>query len=250
MNHPQANHTVRSFSLELQHLSDIITQMGRMAERQIEASTIAVAQYDGAMATKIVCADAELDAFERDVESEAVRVLALRQPMGTDLREVLAALKIADDLERIGDYAANIAKRVITLAQVATAKPALSLPRMGRLVQDIVKSVVDSYVERNVEKAVEAWNRDQELDDLYNSLFRETLTYMMEDPRNITACIHILFIAKNMERIGDHATNIAEKIHFLVNGTLIQGERPKSDVTSYTAVTATGGIVDTGRISH
>lgn len=141
------------------------------------------------------------------------------------------------DLERIGDYAANIAKRSLALVQVPVVRPVMALPRMGRMVQQIIKDVLDAYTERDLEKALSAWRQDESVDDLYTSLFRETLTYMMEDPRNITPCTHLLFIAKNIERIGDHATNIAELIHFLLTGKPVTDVRPKGDATSFTVVT-------------
>jgi phosphate transport system protein len=233
---PASEHIVKSYSLELQRLGNLITQMGGTAEAQIEAAVRAVVMRDADAAGEVVRADARLDAYEKEIDAETVRLLALRQPMGQDLREILSALKIAADIERIGDYAANIAKRAITLSQVPAVRPAAAIPRMGKLVQEILKDVLDAYIERDVAKAVAAWSRDEELDDLYTSLFRETLTYMMEDPRNITPCAHILFIAKNIERIGDHATNVAETIHFLVSGTYLRTVRPKGDASSYAVV--------------
>jgi phosphate transport system protein len=230
---PSSEHIVKSFSQELQRLSNLITQMGGVAEAQVEAAVRAVGRRDADIAADVVRADQRIDAYEKEVDAETVRLLALRQPMGPDLREILSALKIAADLERIGDYAANIAKRAIALSQVPPTQPAAAIPRMGKLVQEIIKDVLDAYIERDVPKAVAAWERDEELDAHYNSLFRETLTYMMEDPRNITPCTHILFIAKNLERIGDHATNVAETIHFLVNGKHLRAVRPKGDTTSY-----------------
>ena len=147
-----------------------------------------------------------------------VRLLALRQPMAIDLRQIVAALKISSDLERIGDYAANVAKRAIALSQMPPLKPLFAIPRMARLVQQSIKDVLDAYTEADAVKAVQVWQRDEEVDEMYTSLFRELLTYMMEDQRNISASIHLLFIAKNVERMGDHATNIAETIHFIVHG--------------------------------
>jgi phosphate transport system protein len=173
-----------------------------------------------------------VDDLEREVESLVVRLLALRQPMARDLRQILAALKIASDLERIGDYAANVAKRSIALSQVPPVRPVYSLPRMGRLGQEMIKDMLDAYVERDADKALAVWLRDEELDEMYTSLFRELLTYMIEDPRNITACTHLLFMAKNLERIGDHTTNIAETLYFLVHGTPLTQARPKRDRTS------------------
>ncbi|QJE73862.1 phosphate signaling complex protein PhoU [Aerophototrophica crusticola] len=231
-----AEHTVKAFEQELRRLSNLISQMGGVAEAQVEAAVQAVARRDVDLAGRVLQADSQLDEYERQIEQEAVRMLALRQPMGVDLREVLAALKISADLERTGDYAANSAKRSIALAQLPAVRPASAIPRMGRLVQEMLKDVLDAYVDRDVEKAVAAWHRDEELDDLYTSLFREVLTYMMEDPRNITPCTHLLFIAKNLERAGDHATNIAETVHFLVVGQPLTGARPKGDKSSFAVV--------------
>lgn len=229
-------HTVKSFEAELQRLSNLIAQMGGVVEAQVEAAVQAVGRRDVEGATKVMQGDARLDEFERQIEHDAIRMLALRAPVGVDLREVLAALKISADLERTGDYAANIAKRSIALAQLPVMRPAGTIPRMGRLVQEMLKDVLDAYIDRDVEKAVAAWHRDEELDDLYTSLFREVLTYMMEDPRNITPCTHLLFIAKNLERAGDHATNIAETVHFLVKGQPLTAERPKGDKSSFTII--------------
>ena len=166
-------------------------------------------------------------------------MLALRQPMAKDLRAIVAALRIAGDLERIGDYAKNVAKRTMALNQVPAVRLAASIPRMGKLVQQIIKDILDAYTERDADKAYAAWSRDEEVDGMYNSLFRELLTYMMEDPRNITPCTHILFIAKNIERMGDHATNIAETIYFVVHGVPMTETRPKGDTTSFTVVSPT-----------
>ncbi len=230
-------HIVRSFGEDLRRLGNLITQMGGVAEAQVDSAIEAVERRNTRLAEQVVQADARIDEYEREVDAEVVRLLALRQPMAQDLREILSALKIASDLERIGDYAANIAKRSMVLAQLPAVSPVVAIPRMGRLVQEILKEVIDAYVERDVTKAIVGWRRDEELDDLYTSLFREVLTYMMEDPRVITPCTHLLFMAKNLERIGDHATNIAETIHFLVVGKPLKGERPKGDVTSYELVT-------------
>ncbi len=233
-------HTVKSFEQELQRLSNHITQMGGVAEAQIDAAVQACARRDVDVAGRVMQADSRLDEYERQIEQDTIRMLALRQPMGVDLREALAALKISTDLERVGDYAANIAKRSIALAQLPAVRPAAAIPRMGKIVQEMLKDVLDAYVDRDVDKAILAWHRDEELDDLYTSLFRETLTYMMEDPRNITPCTHLLFIAKNLERAGDHATNIAETIHFLVKGQSLDKTRPKSDTSSFAVVEPEG----------
>ena len=229
-------HIVRSFSEELRRLTTLITQMGGIAEAQVETAVRAVAKRDTGLATGVMQSDARLDQYERDIDAEAIRMLALRHPMAGDLREIVSSLKIAADLERIGDYAANIAKRAMVLAQLPPVRPAGAIPRMGKLVQEIMKEVLDAYIDRDVDKAIAAWRRDEDLDDLYTSLFREVLTYMMEDPRNITPCTHLLFIAKNLERIGDHATNIAETIHFLVVGHSLKAVRPKGDTSSFALV--------------
>ena len=230
-------HIVKSFAQELQRLSNLITQMGGVAEAQVEAAVQALVRRDTTIAAQVIQSDLRIDTYEREIDNETLRLLALRQPMASDLREIVSALKIAADIERIGDYAANIAKRSLALAQLPAVRPAGAIPRMGRLVQEIMKEVLDAFIERDVDKAVAARGRDEELDDLYTSLFREVLTYMMEDPRNITPCTHLLFIAKNLERIGDHATNIAETIHFLVIGHPLTTERQKGDESSFAVVT-------------
>jgi phosphate transport system protein len=161
-----------------------------------------------------------------------VTLLALRQPMAADLRLVVGSLRIASDLERMADYAKNVAKRSVALSQMSPVSVAATLPRMGRVAQEMVKDVLDAYVARDVDKAVGVWNRDEELDALHASLFRELVTHMMEDARNITPSTHLLFIAKNLERIGDHATNIAEAIHFQVRGLSLGETRPKGDEAS------------------
>ena len=230
-------HIVRAFSEELRRLTTLITQMGGIAEAQVETAVRAVAKRDADLAASVIKSDERLDQYEREIDSEAIRMLALRQPMAGDLREIVSTLKIAADLERIGDYAANIAKRAMVLAQMPPVRPAGGIPRMGKLVQEIMKDVLDAYIDRDLEKSIAAWRRDEELDDLYTSLFREVLTYMMEDPRNITPCTHLLFIAKNLERVGDHATNIAETIHFVVTGQSLKTGRPKGDTSSFTMIT-------------
>lgn len=229
-------HIVRSFDQELEKLRRGIVQMGGLAESQIEAAIQCVVRRDANLAVDVVRDDERLDQYEQEIVAGAVRLLALRQPMATDLREVVSALKIASDLERMGDYAANLAKRAIALSQTPPVRPMSGIPRMARLVQEVLAVVLDAYTDRDVGKALEAWSRDEEVDDLYTSMFRETLTYMMEDPRNITPCTHLLFVAKNLERIGDHATNVAETIHFLVNGEPIRAARPKGDVSSFEVV--------------
>ena len=229
-------HTVKSYDEELKNLNQIIAQMGGLAEAQLQTAIEALVRRDSDLASQAVQSDARIDALEQQISSLTVRILALRQPMASDLREVVAALKISSDLERIGDYAANVGKRAIALSHTPPVKLVSAIPRMSRLVQQIIKDVLDAYIEHDADKALDVWQRDEEVDEMYTSLFRELLTYMMEDPRNISPCTHLLFIAKNIERIGDHATNIAEIVHFLVLGRPIEAIRPKGDTTSFALV--------------
>jgi phosphate transport system protein len=231
-----SEHTVKSYDDELKNLNQTIAQMGGLAEAQLQSAIEALVRRDSDLAAQVVQSDARIDELEHQISIMAVRMLALRQPMAQDLREVVAALKISSDLERIGDYAANVAKRAIALSHTPPIQPANGIPRMARLAQQIIKDVLDAYIEHDADKALEVWQRDEEVDEMYTSLFRELLTYMMEDPRNISPCTHLLFIAKNIERIGDHATNIAETIHFLVLGRPIEALRPKGDNTSFSVV--------------
>ena len=231
-----SEHTVKSYDDELKNLNQTIAQMGGLAEAQLQSAIEALVRRDSDLAAQVVQSDIRIDELEHQISIMAVRMLALRQPMAQDLREVVAALKISGDLERIGDYAANVAKRAIALSHTPPIQPANGIPRMARLAQQIIKDVLDAYIEHDADKALEVWQRDEEVDEMYTSLFRELLTYMMEDPRNISPCTHLLFIAKNIERIGDHATNVAETIHFLVLGRPITTLRPKGDNTSFSVV--------------
>lgn len=231
---PQAkDHIVKSFDEEIRKLNNYITHMGGLAESQLQAAIETLVKRDADTASRIIRDDAKIDEQEVLISQQVVRLLALRQPMAIDLRQIVAALKISSDLERIGDYAANVAKRAIALSQMPPLKPLFAIPRMARLVQQSIKDVLDAYTESDAVKAIQVWQRDEEVDEMYTSLFRELLTYMMEDQRNISASIHLLFIAKNVERMGDHATNIAETIHFIVHGRDIAAARPKGDNTSF-----------------
>lgn len=231
-------HIVKSFDEELEQLNQIVVRMGGLAEAQLADAILAVARHDGTLADRVIESDKAIDELEQELDSGAVAVLAKRQPMANDLRAVVAGLKIASDIERIGDYTKNIAKRVHALSQLPPVPPASAIPRMAALVQSIIKDTLDAYVARDAEKAIDVWRRDEEVDEMYTGLFRELLTYMMEDPRNITPCTHLLFIAKNIERMGDHATNIAETIHYMVTGRRMEGRRPKGDATSFQVVEA------------
>lgn len=231
-------HTVKSFEEELKRLDSTIAQMAGMVESSVANALIALARRDNDLAQAVVAADLGIDQLDNDIDEMVVRLLALRQPMASDLRLAVGVLRMAGDLERIGDYAANVAKRTIALNQLPPVAPISGIPRMGKLVQSILKDVIDAFVERDAQAAVRAWQRDEEVDEMYTSLFRELLTYMMEDPRSITPCTHVLFMAKNVERIGDHATNIAETIHFIVTGSMISAHRPKGDTSSFTTMEA------------
>ncbi len=229
-------HLVKSFDNDLKRLTDMMTRMGGIVENQVAMATQAMMDRDADAATNTVADDIKVDALEREVEQFVIRMLALRQPMAGDLRQVVAALKMTGDLERIGDYAANVAKRSIVLAQFPSPYAMGGLGHMATLVQEQLKSVIDALGTYDAEKAVEVWRSDRAVDDIYNTIFRELITYMMEDPRSITPCTHLLFIAKNLERIGDHATNIAETIYYAVKGETLPDVRPKGDTSAYAVV--------------
>jgi phosphate transport system protein len=230
------DHTVKSYDEELRKLQQDIASMGRLAESELQNAMQALIRRNPDLGSQVVLDDVRVDELEQLAGAQVVRLLALRQPMASDLREIVAALKISSDLERIGDYSANIGKRVVALSQVPPFRLPATLPRMGWLAQQNIRDTLAAYSERDSDKAFRAWQADEELDETYSSLFRELLTHMMEDPRNIGACTHLLFIAKNIERIGDHATNIAETVYFMVVGEPLRSVRPKGDSTSYMTV--------------
>jgi phosphate transport system protein len=230
---PMPEHTVRSYEEELRRLRDMILRMGGLAERQVAESGEALVERDSDLAAEVVQRDAQLDALEREVEALCVRLLALRQPMGADLRLIVAAMKICHDLERIGDYARSAAKRAIVLSQQPSLGSMNGFVRMTEMVQANLRGAIDALVHEDAAKAEEIWASDEPVDEIYNGIFREMLTHMMEDPRNITAATHLLFIAKNLERIGDHATNIAETVRYAVSGTALEEERPKADTSEF-----------------
>ena len=232
----QPEHIVRSYAQDLVALRDRIAQMGGLVEAQVAAAAAAVVHQDSAAATQAMEQDPAVDALERDVETQVIRMLALRQPMAQDLRQIVAALKITAALERIGDYATNVAKRSIVLGQFALPFSLSGIAHMTRMVQESLKLIVDAVGENDEAKAMQVWRSDQAVDDIYNAIFRELVTYMMEDPRNITPCTHLLFIAKNLERIGDHATNIAETVHYAVTGEALPESRPKGDMSAYAVI--------------
>jgi phosphate transport system protein len=229
-------HLVKSFDQELKRLRNLMTEMGGIVETQVALAADAIMNRDAAAANRAVEEDPKVDALEREVEKLVIRLLALRQPVADDLRRAVSALKITGDLERIGDYAANVAKRSIVLAQFSLPYSLSGLAHMAQLVQGQLKSIIDALGDNDAEKAVEVWRSDQVVDDIYNALFRELITYMMEDPRNITPCTHLLFIAKNLERIGDHATNVAENLYYAVTGESLPDTRPKGDTSAFAVV--------------
>jgi len=221
-------HTVKAYGDELNQLTAEVARMGGLAEAQVADSVDSVARRDIALAKAVVERDVKLDAMQRDIEKKAIRLIALRQPVASDLRRTLAAMKLASDLERTGDLAKNIAKRALAVAETEPMQPLTrSIERMGRLVSVRLRDVLDAYTSGEIDGALAVWNTDDEVDEHYNALFRELLTYMMGDPRTISACTHLLFMAKNLERIGDHATNIAETIHYEITGDEMIGERPR-----------------------
>ncbi len=229
-------HLVKSYDTELKRLRDMLTEMGGIVENQVAMAAEAIMNRDAVAATRVVEDDPKVDALEREIEQYVIRMLALRQPMAGDLRQIVAGLKMTGDLERIGDYATNVAKRSIVLGQYSLPYSMAGLAHMAHMVQDQLKSIIDAMGEGDTDKAIEVWRSDRVVDDIYNALFRELITYMMEDPRNITPCTHLLFIAKNLERIGDHATNIAETVYYAVLGEVLPDTRPKGDTSSYAVV--------------
>jgi phosphate transport system protein len=228
-------HILRVFDAELQELANKVAEMGGLSEKQIADSLDALAKRDVELARRVVQTDASIDALHREIEEKAVLTIARRQPMAVDLREIVAAIRISNDLERIGDLAKNIAKRVVALeGEFHPQKLIRGLDHMTSLVLSQLKRVLDSYASRDLEMALAVWRGDEAIDAMCTSIFRELLTYMMEDPRNISFCIHLMFCAKNIERMGDHATNIAETVYYMLEGRTIAEARPKGDTTTFT----------------
>ncbi len=225
-----SEHIVKAYGEELNHLSAEVARMGGLAEAEVADAIETVTRRDLPLAQSVIERDIKLDALNVEIERKAIRMIALRQPVAQDLRRTVGAMKIASNLERCGDLAKNIAKRGVVLAESEPITPLTrSIERMGRLVAGRLRDVLDAYTGGELERAIGVWSQDDEVDEHYNSLFRELLTYMMGDPRTITACAHLLFIAKNLERIGDHATNIAEIVHYELTGEDMPAERPKWD---------------------
>jgi len=228
-----STHTLKAFDVDLEELARMVAEMGGLAEKEIADSIMALARRDLDLAQRVIALDPSVDALQRAIEEKAILTIARRQPMAVDLREIVGSLRVSNDLERIGDHAKNIAKRVLALdADITFSQVIRGVEEMTKLVLAQVKQVLDAYASRDVAKALEVWRRDEEVDAVNNSLFRELLTYMMEDPRNITSCTHLLFCTQNIERMGDHATNIAETVYYIVEGQPLAEERPKGESTA------------------
>jgi phosphate transport system protein len=232
-------HIAKAFDLDLQELTRSIAELGGLAEKQVADAAEAIATRDIQLAERVVSGDAILDSLQRQIEEKAILTIARRQPMAVDLREIVGALRVSNDLERVGDLAKNNSKRVLELrGDFHPQKLIRGVEHMNTLALAQLKQVLDGYVRRDIVKAHEVWNSDQQIDALCVSVFRELLTYMMEDPRNIGICIHLMFCAKNIERIGDHTTNIAETVHYIIEGQPLTDERPKADTTRFAGALA------------
>jgi phosphate transport system protein len=225
-----AEHIVSSYDNDLQGLRRRISEMGGIAEKMLVDAIQALVRHDKPLAQTVIASDKRLDVLQREVEESAILTIARRQPLAVDLRETISAIRVSGDVERIGDLAKNIAKRALAIgSDFQPQKIVLGLQHMSDLVLGQLKDVLDAYAQQDTVRALDVWKRDGAIDALYTSLFRELLTYMMEDPRNISFCTHLLFCAKNIERIGDHTTNIAETVHYLVTGETLAIDRPKND---------------------
>jgi phosphate transport system protein len=232
-------HTAKAFDVDLQELTQRVAEMGGLAERLVADSVEALTRRDSDLARRVVAGDAAIDTLQHAIEEKAVLTIARRQPMAVDLRDVVGALRVSNDLERIGDLAKNIGKRVTALyGDFHPQKLIRGVEHMATLVLGQIKRVLDAYAGHDVQSALAVWKGDEEIDAMCTSLFRELLTYMMEDPRNITFCIHLMFCAKNIERMGDHATNIAETVYYMVEGRTIADQRPKGDTTAFASMQA------------
>jgi phosphate transport system protein len=235
------DHIAKAYDADLEELTRRVAEMGGLAERQIADSIDALVKRDAARAQRVITADDAIDVLQHTIEEKAILTIARRQPMAIDLREIVSALRVANDLERIGDLAKNIGKRVLALPDdFYPQKLIRGVEHMSSMVLAQLKQVLDAYAGRDLANALAVWKGDEQIDAMCTSLFRELLTYMMEDPRNITFCIHLMFCAKNIERMGDHATNIAETVYYMIEGRTITDQRPKGDDTTAFASVAHG----------
>ncbi len=223
-------HIVSAFEQELKNLDNKISQMGGLAESQLALAIKSLKNKDYDLAKQAIKSDKAIDKLELELEEEAILMIAKRQPMASDLRRIIVTIRISSDLERVGDLAKNIAKRVIAINGQAPKSLITGLSAMSQLAQKSLKNVLDAFSTEDVDKAVKVWENDKDLDALYNSIFNEIQTHMKQNSANIDYCTHLQFVAKNIERIGDHATNISENIHYMVRGEWIDADRPKSDL--------------------
>ena len=230
----RTDHTTKAFDTDLQEIMRKVAEMGGLAEKQIADAVQALLERDAELAERVIATDPTIDTMQQDIEEKAILTIARRQPMAVDLREIVGAMRVCNDLERIGDHAKHIGKRVVALGGDLYPQTLIrGVEHMADLVLAQIKQVLDAYASRNLQGALAVWKGDEEVDALCTSLFRELLTYMMEDPRNITFCMHLMFCAKDIERMGDHATNIAETVYFMIEGRPITDQRPKGDTTSF-----------------
>jgi phosphate transport system protein len=233
---PRVDHTAKAFDTDLQEITRKVAEMGGLAERQIADAIRALMQRDTDLAERVIATDPTIDAMQNEIEQKSVLTIARRQPMAVDLREIVGAMRVCNDLERIGDHAKHVAKRVVALdLDLHPQRLIRGVEHMASLVLTLLKQVLDAYASRDLVAALAVWNGDEEVDALCTALFRELLTYMMEDPRNITFCMHLMFCAKDIERIGDHATNVAEIVYYIIEGRPIADQRPKGDPTNFGA---------------
>jgi phosphate transport system protein len=234
-------HTVKAFDNDLHELARMVAEMGGLAEKQVADAVDALARRDTTLAQRVTGTDVSIDNLQREIEEKAVLTIARRQPMASDLRQVVGTMRLASDLERIGDLAKNIAKRVLALnGGFPPPKLIRGVEHMSDMLLGQLKQVLNAFARRDVGEAMAVWRADEEIDAVCTSVFRELLTYMMEDPRNISFCIHLLFCAKNIERMGDHATNIAETVHYIIQGKPLTDQRPKGDTTGFASMRAAG----------
>tara|TARA_Y100000994_G_scaffold238413_1_gene230922 strand:+ start:1365 stop:2069 length:705 start_codon:yes stop_codon:yes gene_type:complete len=231
------DHIVKDFNEELSQLDNLLAEMGGLCEAQLSKAMEAMVKRDVDLASAVIEGDRRIDDLEKQVDSLAINLIALRQPMAADLRMIIASLKVANNLERVGDYAKNIGKRTIALSKSPViSNTANSIQRMSTMVEGMIKNALDALINRDSQRAKDVRISDQEVDQMHSSLFKELLTFMAEDPESISTCTHLLFIAKNLERVGDHMTSVAEQIVFIVEGEILDDERPKKDKTSSTVL--------------
>jgi phosphate transport system protein len=230
------DHTAKAFDTDLQDITRKVAEMGGLVEQQIGDAIHALVDRDLEMGERVIAMDPQIDVMQREIEEKSILTIARRQPMAVDLREVVGAMRVCNDLERIGDHAKHLGKRVVALdGDFYPQKLIRGVEHMAELVSAQLKQVLDSYASRDLAAALAVWKGDEEIDSMCTSLFRELFTYMMEDPRNITFCMHLMFCAKDIERMGDHATNIAETVYYMIEGRQITDQRPKGDPTNFGA---------------